>query len=82
LACQEEFCLNNPLDVNENVEHALDFALHLTFLLVLVSLDFQCTAHAFIPERLSNHCQGLICTFSKICTKFAAIADGIPREIA
>jgi hypothetical protein len=30
LACQDEFLLNNPLDVKENDEHALDFALHLS----------------------------------------------------
>jgi hypothetical protein len=27
LACQNELFVNNPLDVNENDEHALDFAL-------------------------------------------------------
>jgi hypothetical protein len=25
-----------------------------------VSLDFPCTAHAFFPERLSNHCQNVM----------------------
>jgi hypothetical protein len=30
------------------------------------------TAHAFFPERLSDHCQGLHHTFSGICTKFDA----------
>jgi hypothetical protein len=39
---------------------------------VSVSLDFQCTAHAFYPERLSNHCQGLRLTFYEICIKFDA----------
>jgi hypothetical protein len=28
----------------------------------------MCTAHAFFPKRLSNHCHGLSHTFSKICT--------------
>jgi hypothetical protein len=28
LACLVEFIMNNPLDVNENDEHALDFARH------------------------------------------------------
>jgi hypothetical protein len=28
--CQDEFFVNNPLDVNENYEHALDFAIHLS----------------------------------------------------
>jgi hypothetical protein len=27
LVCQDEFFVNNPLDVKENDEHALDFAL-------------------------------------------------------
>jgi hypothetical protein len=30
LACQDEFFVNNSLDVKENDEHALDFALHLS----------------------------------------------------
>jgi hypothetical protein len=37
--------------------------------LVTVSLDFPCTAHAFFPERLSNHCQGIRRNFSEISTK-------------
>jgi hypothetical protein len=41
---------------------------------VFVSLDFLCmAAHAFIPEILSNHHQGLCCAFSEICTKFDAV---------
>jgi hypothetical protein len=32
LTCQKEFFVNNPLDVKENDEHALDFALHLSCL--------------------------------------------------
>jgi hypothetical protein len=27
-----------------------------------------CTVHAFLPERLPNHCQGLLRTFSETCT--------------
>jgi hypothetical protein len=38
----------------------------------------RCTAHAFFPERLSNHCQGLRHTFSEICTK----SDAIPLSDA
>jgi hypothetical protein len=30
LVCQDEFFLNKTLDVKENEEHALDFALHLS----------------------------------------------------
>jgi hypothetical protein len=29
LACQDQFFVNNPLDVKENDEHAHEFALHL-----------------------------------------------------
>jgi hypothetical protein len=32
LACQDEFFVNNPLDVKENDEHAVDFALQLSHL--------------------------------------------------
>jgi hypothetical protein len=32
LACQNKFFVNNPLDVKENDEHALDLALHLSHL--------------------------------------------------
>jgi hypothetical protein len=31
-----------------------------------------CAAHAFFPERLSNHCQRSHRHFSEICTKFDA----------
>jgi hypothetical protein len=30
LACQDKLFMNNPLDIKENVEHALDFAVHLS----------------------------------------------------
>jgi hypothetical protein len=39
---------------------------------VLVSLDFPCTTYAFFPKRLFNHCQGLRCSSSEICTTFYA----------
>jgi hypothetical protein len=32
LTCQDEFFVNNPLDVKENDKHDLDFALHLSCL--------------------------------------------------
>jgi hypothetical protein len=68
LVCQDELCQND--------EHALEFALHLSRLFSAVSnsLDYQCTAHSFFPECLSNHCQGLHSTFPKICTKY----DDVP----
>jgi hypothetical protein len=75
LAYQDEFFVNNnTLDVKENEEHALDFALHLSHSFpVSVSLDFLYTAHAFIPEHSSNHCQGVHLTLSKIMTKRNAV---------
>jgi hypothetical protein len=48
--------------------------------LVLVSLDFLCMAHAFYPEHLSNQCQGLRHTPSRICKKF--YATSFVRSIA
>jgi hypothetical protein len=65
LACQDEFFANNPLDVKENDEHAPDMPL---------------TAHAFFPEHLSSHCQGLCCTFSEICTTVAAVPLSDPSQ--
>jgi hypothetical protein len=45
---------------------------HISPCLVSLSLDFPCTAQAFFPQRLSNHCQGLSSTVSKVvwCTSF------------
>jgi hypothetical protein len=45
----------------------------LAFFSVSMSVDFPCTAHAFFPERLSNHCQGLRHTYFYICAKFDAV---------
>jgi hypothetical protein len=51
----------------------------LTLLLsVSMSLNFPCTAHAFFPEGLCNHCQGLPPTFSQICTMFDAVRFSDP----
>jgi hypothetical protein len=38
-----------------------------------VGLDFPCTIHAFFPDRLPSHCQGLRGTSNEICTKLNAI---------
>jgi hypothetical protein len=64
LACQDEFFANHPLDVKENDEHALDFALHLSRLFSVFperNMPFKhtCTAHAFFPEHLSDNCDNL-----------------------
>jgi hypothetical protein len=40
---------------------------------VSTSLYFPCTPHAFFPERLSYHCQGLRRTLSEVCTKLGAV---------
>jgi hypothetical protein len=67
LICQDEFF--NLLDVKENDEHAHDFALHLSRLfqpaLNQVCLSNILYAHAFFPDRLSNHCQGPRHTFPR-----------------
>jgi hypothetical protein len=62
LACQDEFFMNSPLDFKENDEHVLAF----------FCLSDLYTAHAFIPECLSNHFQCLCRAFSEISTKFDA----------
>jgi hypothetical protein len=45
---------------------------------VSVSLDLAIQtpmySSCFLPEHLSDHCQGLCCMFSKIWTKFDALA--------
>jgi hypothetical protein len=70
--------MNSLFDVKENDEHALDFALYLSHLSVI--LDFPCTAHASFPKCLSKHWQGLCCTFPEICTKFDAVPSLYPSQ--
>jgi hypothetical protein len=73
--------VNNPIHDKENDEHALGFAFHLSRLFpVSVSLDVQCTAHAFFPGCLCSHYQGLSRTFSEICTKFDAVPLSDPSR--
>jgi hypothetical protein len=75
LACQGKFFMDNPLDVKENEEHVLDFALHLSHLfcgLVEFGLSMYVSCF-FFSECLSNHCEGPCHTFSKICTKSDAV---------
>jgi hypothetical protein len=84
LACQDKFFMNNPLKVKENGEHSLDFALHLSRFFGLGefghAIQTPCTAHAFFPERLSNHCLGLRRILSKICTTFGAHSSDASRN--
>jgi hypothetical protein len=48
--------------------------------LFLASRDFQCTAHAFFPERLSNLCQGFRRNITEIYTKFDAVPLSDPSQ--
>jgi hypothetical protein len=48
---------------------------------VSVSLDFPCTAHAILPERLSNHSQGLHCTFPGFAQNLILFLCWIHHEI-
>jgi hypothetical protein len=57
-SAKNEFSVRNLLDVKLNDEHDFGFALRLSRFKVPVSLDLACKAHAFFPERLSDHCQG------------------------
>jgi hypothetical protein len=71
-----------PLMSKKNDEHALDFALHLSrHFWSRWICDLSCSAHAFFPERLSNHCQGLRHTFSEICKTFVAVPLSDPSHI-
>jgi hypothetical protein len=50
LTCQYELFMNNPLDVKENDEHAIDFALHLSRLLFgLSEFEFSVYGSSFLP---------------------------------
>jgi hypothetical protein len=66
LVCQENVFVNIPIISKKVMSMLLTLSfLCLTHLfLVSVSLDLPCITHAFFPERLSNHCQGLRRTFS------------------
>jgi hypothetical protein len=72
LACQDEFFVNNHLDVKENYKHAHEFALHLFAFSVYPKPSMPVYGSCFLPWTLANHCQGLRHTFSKKCTKFDA----------
>jgi hypothetical protein len=75
-SCQDEFLMNNPLDVKWNDEHALDFVVHLsrTF---QSGLNRACYSHTRVRLMLSfpNVCliiSRVSVTLSEICTKFDA----------
>jgi hypothetical protein len=67
--------MTNPLEVKENDEKALDFALS-----VSVSLDFPCMADALFPESLSNHCQGLVELFPRSAQYMMLFLDQIHHK--
>jgi hypothetical protein len=53
LACQDELFVASPLDVKENDERTLDFALHISCLFsASLNLKFPCTTHTSFPENL------------------------------
>jgi hypothetical protein len=83
LACQTKFFVNNPLDVKENYEHALDFfsspvSPFSVYLEPSMPFELLCTAHAFFPKHLSS--QGLRPNFSEICTKVDAVLLSDPSR--
>jgi hypothetical protein len=45
LACQDKFFVNSPLNLKENDEHSLNFALQLSHM----PFEHPCMAHAFFP---------------------------------
>jgi hypothetical protein len=52
LALEDEFFVNNLIDVKENGQHSLAFVLHPSRLFSLsASLNYPCTAHASFTER-------------------------------
>jgi hypothetical protein len=62
--------MNNPIDMKEIDEHALDSALQLSRLFsVSARFHFPRMAHVFFPELMSNNCHYIRLAFSEICTK-------------
>jgi hypothetical protein len=52
LTCQGELFVNNPIDVKENYEHALGFALHLSRLFGLGEFGLSMYGSCFSPQML------------------------------
>jgi hypothetical protein len=80
---QDEFFVNNPLDAQQKW-WACSWPCFSTvslffFFFFFVSVKLLC-ASCFLHERLCNHCPGLCCTFSKICTKFNAVPLSDPSR--
>jgi hypothetical protein len=82
LACKDEDFVNNPLDVEENDEYALDFSLHFP-----VCPEPACHSNTHVRLMFSspNACliiaRPFVALFPEICTKFDTRCR-IHREIA
>jgi hypothetical protein len=78
-----ELFVNNPLDVKENYELALDFACHSSRFFCLDEFLLSCMAQAIFPKSLSDHCRGLRRTFHKICIQFDSylVSEAIRNRI-
>jgi hypothetical protein len=77
-----ERILCEQFDVNENDEHALDFAHHLfSPFFASVSLDFLCMAYASFPEHLSNHARVSAALFPRFAQNLILFLCQIHRQI-
>jgi hypothetical protein len=81
LACKDEFFMKNPLDVKEN-EYRIDFALHLSRFFGLSWTEHPCTAHTLFAKRPSQHCQGILRTFTRFTQNLMHTSCRIHREIS
>jgi hypothetical protein len=52
LACQDEFVVNISLDIKENYEYALEFALHLSRFFGLSEFALSLYGSCFLPRKL------------------------------
>jgi hypothetical protein len=84
LACEDKFCVNNPLKCQRKLwSYSWIFFFSLfSPLFCLREFGFSIGTSCF-PERLYNHCQGLRLISSEKCTKFDAVplSDPSPNRI-
>jgi hypothetical protein len=85
LAYQNKFFLNNPLDIKENYEHALDFALRLSPFSICrePSMPFKhpCTAHAVSPNACLIIVRVSVALFPRLARNLMHTRCRIHREI-
>jgi hypothetical protein len=76
--------VNTPLDVEGNDEHAPYFFFSTISppFSVSMRLDFQCTAHALFPKRLSNIAKVSVTLFPRFVHNLMLCFGRIHREIA